>query len=165
MDNIYKNIEECNPDKKRKILIVFDNMITDKLSNKTLNSNRIICQRQKAKDFCCFYCSVLFCCAKHMRLNSTHYFIMKVLNKQELQQIAFNHSSDIIDFKDLINIYNICITKPHSFLVTDATLAPVNPLGFRNNLLERILKLIMGIDDKIKHEKLQYGINRQAEKI
>ena len=44
-DNIYKNIEECNPDKKRKILIVFDNMITDKLSNKTLNSNRIICQR------------------------------------------------------------------------------------------------------------------------
>ena len=45
MDNIYKNIEECNPDKKRKILIVFDNMITDKLSNKTLNSNRIICQR------------------------------------------------------------------------------------------------------------------------
>ena len=90
---------------------------------------------------------------------------MKVLNKQELQQIAFNHSSDIIDFKDLINIYNICITKPHSFLVTDATLAPVNPLGFRNNLLERILKLIMGIDDKIKHEKLQYGINRQAEKI
>ena len=44
MDNIYKNIEECNPDKKRKILIVFDNMITDKLSNKTLNSNRIICQ-------------------------------------------------------------------------------------------------------------------------
>ena len=87
---------------------------------------------------------------------------MKVLNKQELQQIAFNHSSDIIDFKDLINICNICITKPHSFLVTDA---PVNPLGFRNNLLERILKLIMGIDDKIKHEKLQYGINRQAEKI
>ena len=45
MDNIYKNIEECNPDKKRKILIAFDNMITDKLSNKTLNSNRIICQR------------------------------------------------------------------------------------------------------------------------
>ena len=45
MDNIYKNIEECNPDKKRKILIVFDNMITDKLSNKTLNCNRIICQR------------------------------------------------------------------------------------------------------------------------
>ena len=34
MDNIYKNIEECNPNKKRKILIVLDNMIADLLSNK-----------------------------------------------------------------------------------------------------------------------------------
>ena len=34
MDNIYKNIEEYNPNKKRKILIVFDDMIADKLSNK-----------------------------------------------------------------------------------------------------------------------------------
>ena len=37
MDDIYKNIEEYNPDKKRKILIVFDNMIADMLSNKELN--------------------------------------------------------------------------------------------------------------------------------
>ena len=37
MDNIYKNIEEYNPDKKRKILIVFDDMIADVLSNKKLN--------------------------------------------------------------------------------------------------------------------------------
>ena len=34
IDGIYKNIEECNPDKKRKILIVFDDMIADMLSNK-----------------------------------------------------------------------------------------------------------------------------------
>ena len=37
MDDIYKNIEEFNPKKKRKILIVFDDMITDMLSNKKLN--------------------------------------------------------------------------------------------------------------------------------
>ena len=38
MDNIYKNIEEYNPHKKRGILIVFDDMIADMLSNKKLNS-------------------------------------------------------------------------------------------------------------------------------
>ena len=37
MDDIYKNIEEYNPNKKRKILIVFDNMIADMLTNKKLN--------------------------------------------------------------------------------------------------------------------------------
>ena len=37
MDDIYKNIDEYNPNKKRKILIVFDDMITDMLSNKKLN--------------------------------------------------------------------------------------------------------------------------------
>ena len=45
MDDIYKSIEEYNPNNKRKILIAFDDMITDMLSNKKLNSivtNRIV---------------------------------------------------------------------------------------------------------------------------
>ena len=37
MDDVYKNIEECNPNKKQKILIVFPYMTADMLSNKTLN--------------------------------------------------------------------------------------------------------------------------------
>ena len=45
MDNIYKNIEEYNPNKKRQILIVFDDLITDMLSNEKLNSNWTICMR------------------------------------------------------------------------------------------------------------------------
>ena len=78
-----------------------------------------------------------FAVPKNIRLNSTHYFIMKIPNKQELQQIAFNHSSDI-DFKDFMNLYKKCTAKPYSFLVIDATLASDNPLRFRKNLLERI---------------------------
>ena len=39
MDNIYKNIEEYNSNKHRKILIVFDDMIADMLSNKHLVHN------------------------------------------------------------------------------------------------------------------------------
>ena len=41
---------------------------------------------------------------KTIRLNATHYFIMKIPNKIELQQIASNHLSDI-DFKGFINLY------------------------------------------------------------
>ena len=48
--------------------------------------------------------------------------------------------------------------------MTDTTLASVNPLHFRNNLLERISKLIMTIKDKIRDEKLQYDITREAAK-
>ena len=55
-----------------------------------------------------------------------------------------------------MNLYRKCIAKPYSFLVTDATIALDNPLQLRKNLIERILKLITTINDKIiKHmEKL-----------
>ena len=78
-----------------------------------------------------------FAVPKHIRLNSTNYFIMKISNKRELQKITFNRSSDIY-FKDVMNLYKNCTTKPYSFLVIDTTLASDNPLCFRKNLLERI---------------------------
>ena len=59
-------------------------------------------------------------------------------------------------------LYKTCTVKPCSFLVIDATLASDNPSHFRENLLERILKLIMTTDDKTRDEKLQYDINREA---
>ena len=62
---------------------------------------------------------------------------MKIPNKQELQQIEFNHSWDI-DFKDFMNLYQKCIAKPYSFLVIDAILASDNSVRFRKNLLERM---------------------------
>ena len=70
---------------------------------------------------------------KDVRLNSTHFFIMKILNKTELQQTALNHSSDI-DFKDFMKIYKECLKGPYSFLVNDITFQQDNPLRFRYNL-------------------------------
>ena len=72
---------------------------------------------------------------KEVRLDTTHFFIMKIPDKRELQQIALNHSSDI-DFKDFINIYKNYTAEPYSFLVNDATLPSNNPLRFRKILLE-----------------------------
>ena len=62
---------------------------------------------------------------------------MKIPNKQKLQQIAFNHSSDI-DIKDFMNLYKKCTEKQYYSLVIDATLASYYPSSFRKNLLERI---------------------------
>ena len=61
---------------------------------------------------------------KTIRLNATHYFIMKIPNKRELQQIASNHSSDI-DFKDFMKLYKECTKEPYSSLVNDTTLPSV----------------------------------------
>ena len=74
---------------------------------------------------------------------------MKSPNKREPEQIVFNLSSDI-DIQDLISLYKKCTAKPYSFLVTNTTLASDNSSRFEKNLLERIWKLIIKIDDKIR---------------
>ena len=51
---------------------------------------------------------------KDVRLNATHFFIMKIPNKRKLQQIALNHSSDI-DFKDFIKTYKKYTAEPYCF--------------------------------------------------
>ena len=70
---------------------------------------------------------------KDVRLNTSHFFIAKIPNKRELQQIALNHSSDI-NSKDFIKIYKKYTAEPYSFLVNDATLASDNFLKFRKIL-------------------------------
>ena len=139
MDDIYKNIEKCNPNKKRKILIVFDNMIADMISNKKLNPivTDLFIRVKKLNISLVFITQSYFAVPKNIRLNYTHYFIIKIANKREHQQIAFNHSSDI-DFQDFINLYKKRTAKPYSFLVLDATLTSDNPSRFRKNFLERI---------------------------
>ena len=106
MQVVYKNTEECNLGKKRKILIVFDDMITDMINNKKLNPvvTELFIRGRKLNISIAFITQSYFKVPKDVRLNSTHFFTMKIPNKRELQQIALNHSSDI-NFKDFIKIY------------------------------------------------------------
>ena len=76
-----------------------------------------------------------FAFQRYVIINSTHCFVMKIPNKREIQQIAFNHLSDI-DFQDFLNLYKECTSNPYSFLVIDTALASDNFLRFRKNLLE-----------------------------
>ena len=106
MHNVYKNIEEYNLNKKRKILIVFDDMIADMINNKKLNSivTELCIRGRKLNISIVFITESYFKVPKDVRLNSTHFFVMKIPNKRELQEIALNHSLDI-DFKDFMKIF------------------------------------------------------------
>ena len=139
MHDNYKNIEEYNPNRKRKILNVFHDMIADLLSNGKFDPivNESFFSGSKLNLSLVFIIIFYFAVPKNIRLNVTHYFIINIPNKQELQQTGFNHSKDI-DFKEFMNVYKKYTAKPHSFLVIDAILASDNPSRFRKNLLERI---------------------------
>ena len=106
MQDVYKNIEDYNPYKKRKVIIVFDDMIADMNSNKKLKPivPELFITGRKVGLSLIFISQCYFKIPKSVRLNSTHFFIMRIPNKREIQQIALNHSSNI-DFKDFIKIY------------------------------------------------------------
>ena len=98
---------------------------------------------------------------KDVRLNTNHFFITKIPNKRERQQIALNRLSDISS-KDLITFHKKYTSESYSFLVNDNMLASDNLQD-----LEKIFLTykIMTINDQIRDEKLQYDINREAAKI
>ena len=93
MQDVYKNIEDYNPNKKRKILINFGDMIADMINNKRLNPivTELFIRGRKLNISIVFITQSYFKVPKDVRLNSTHFFIMKITNKRELQQIALNH--------------------------------------------------------------------------
>ena len=123
MDGIYKNIEEYTPNRKRKMLIVFDHMMNDIFSNKNLNPTvtELFFGGRKLNISLLFITQSSFLVTKNIRLNSTHYFVMKIPSTRELRQTTFNHSSDI-DFQVFMNIYK-CTRKRCSFLVIGTNLA------------------------------------------
>ena len=106
------------------------------INNKKLNSIAIelFITDRKLNIYIVFITQSYFKVPKDVRLNSTHFFILKIPNKRELQRIALNHLSDI-NSKDFIKIYKKYTDERYSlFLVRDATLASDNPLKFTKNL-------------------------------
>ena len=116
MQDVYKNIEDCNLRKNREVLIVFDDMIADMINNKKLHPivAELFIRGRKLTISIVFITQSYFKVPKDVRLNSTHFFIMKIPNKRELHKIVLNHSSNI-DFKDFKKIYNKCTTEPLLF--------------------------------------------------
>ena len=126
--DVHENLEDYNPTKKRKVFIAIDDMIADMESNKKLHLKvtELLSRDRKLNISLVFISQSYFKVLKTIRLNSTHYFIKKIANKRELQQIASNHSPEI-DFKDFTKVYKKHATEPFSFLVNNATLSADNP--------------------------------------
>ena len=145
-------------------------MIADIMSNKKSQAltKELFIRRRKLNIPLVFITQSYFSVPKDVRLNSTHYLIMKINNRKELQNIAINHSADI-DYNNFVRIYTECTRKPYSFLTIDTTLPASDPLRFRKNLLPSYKNYsnyqTKILDKKIMQREVQYDLDRKAGKI
>ena len=136
MDEIYENIDNYNSNIKRKIFVVFDDMIAVIMTNKKFQTiiKELFIRCRKLNISLVFISQSYFSVPKDVRLNSRHYLIIKINKKRELQIIAINHSADI-NYNNFLKIYRECTKEPYSFLTIDTLLAASDLLRFRKNLL------------------------------
>ena len=136
MDDAYQNIGDYNPNRKRKILIVFDDMIADIMTNKNFQAiiKELFIRCRKLNTSLVFITKSYFSVPKDVRLSLTHYLIMKINNKKELQNIAINHSAGI-GYKDFMKIYRKCTKELYYFLTIDTTLSANDPIKFRKKFV------------------------------
>ena len=152
------------------LFIFFDDMIASIMANKQFQAivKELFIRCRKLNISLAFITQSYFLVPKDVRLNSTHFLIMKITNKRELQNIATNRSADI-DYNDFVNIYRECTRKPYSFLTIDTTLPASNSLRFRKNLLPSykmtVIDQIKILDDKIKSNQGQYDLSRETANI
>ena len=135
MDDIYESIDDYNPTSERKILIVFDDMIADIMTNEKFQAiiKELFIRCRKLNIPLEFILKTYFSVPKGVRLNQNNYLIMTINNKRELQNIAISRSADI-DYKDFMKIYRECTKEPYPFLTINTTLPVGDPLRFTKNL-------------------------------
>ena len=135
MDDTFEDIEDYNKKRKRKVLIVFDDMISHVMSNKKAQQvlKELFIRCRKLNISLCFLTQSYFSVPKDVRLNCTHYIIFKLNKKRELENIAINHSADI-DYKDFVKMYRDWTKEPYNFLTID-TRRPVDK-RFKKNFID-----------------------------
>ena len=110
MDDVYGNIDNYYPNRQKKNLIMFDDMIADIMTNKNFQAiiKALFITCKKLNISLLFNTQSYFYIPKDVKLNSTsHYLVMKINKKRELQNIAINHFADI-DYKNFVKIYREC---------------------------------------------------------
>ena len=114
-------------------------MTADIMTNKKFQAiiKQLFIRCRKINISLVFITQSYFSVPKNVRLNSTHYFIMKINNKIELQNIGINQLQTLI-IKKFIKIYRECTKEPYIFFTIDTTLPSSNPLRFRKNLFDTL---------------------------
>ena len=117
------------------MLIVFEDIIADMEANKKISPivTELFLRGRNLKISLVFISQSYFKVPNTIRLKATHYFVMNIPDKRQLQQIASNHSPGV-EFKDFMKLYKDHTKETFSFLVKDTTLPSHNPLIFRKNL-------------------------------
>ena len=138
MDDVYNNINDYNPNRKSKVLIVFHDMIADIMNNKTFQAiiKELFIRCRKLNTSLVFI-TQSFSFFFQKKLNSTHY--NEDSKQKRAAKNAINHLADI-DYKDVMKIYGNCTREPYSFLTIDTTLPADNSVRFLKNLLDPLLK-------------------------
>ena len=141
MDDVYENIHDYNPCRKIKILIFFDDMIADIMTNEKFQAliKELFIRCRKLNISLAFITQSYSSVPKDITLNSTHCLIMKINSRKELQNIAINHSAHI-HYKDFMEMYREFTKEPFNFLTIDTTLPTSDPVRFRKNLFECLWK-------------------------
>ena len=113
MNDVFTNIDDYNIGRRIRVLIVFHDMIADIMSDKKFKAliKELFVRSRKLNISIVFITQSYFRTPKDARLNSTHYLLMKIQSKKELQNIAQDNSGDA-DFKDFLNIYKNCTSEP-----------------------------------------------------
>ena len=132
MNDVLDDINNYNKNRNKKVLIVFDDMIADIEYNKNLKPiiKELFYRACKINVSIVFITQSYFRALKDVKLNSTHYILMKIGNKKELKRIA-EEKSGHLDYKDFLKIYNCCTIKPCSFMTIDTR--PTASVTFKNN--------------------------------
>ena len=129
MDDVYENIDDYNPSRRRKVLVVFDDMIADIMRNKRLQAiiKKLFIRCRKLN------ISLVFITESKIKFNTLFHY----KNRTELKNIGINHSADI-DYNDFKKYYRECTKEPYNFLAIDTTLPASNSLKFRKDLFDSL---------------------------
>ena len=137
MDKVFDNINNYNKNRDKKVLIIFDDMIADIMRSEKFKAivKELFIRCRKSNISIVFITQSYFRTPKDATLNSTHYILMKIGNKNKLKSIAEENSGHL-DFKDILKIYNYCTKEPYSFMLVDTR--PTARVTFKKNFDEPI---------------------------
>ena len=140
MNDVLEDINNDNKKRIKKVLIIFDDMIADIMRSEKFKAivKELFIRCRKLNISIAFITESYFRTPKDVRLNSTHYILMKMGNKKELKSITEENSGHL-DFKDFLKIYNHCTDKPYSFMMVDTR--PTARVTFKKNFDEPLMSV------------------------
>ena len=138
MNDVLEDINNYNKKRDKKVLIIFDGMIADIMRSEKFKAivEELFIRCRKLNISIVFITQSYFRAPKDARLNSTHYILMKMGNKNELKSIAEENSGHL-DFKEFLKIYNHCTRDPYSFMIVDTR--PTARVTFKKNFDEPLM--------------------------